>query len=577
MALILLVDPSDVARRALRGILARGSHRLAAVGSEQEAWDFLRRVVKVDLLFTELKLESGGGLALIQRLKDDPFLKYLPIVVYTEHGDRDLVKRTLDLRVQNFLIKPYHDTDIFQEIKKATTNPWRARHFEEEKSFCKLMGFTPAELHQMLDALRPTLETTALQLPADAALKSPVGVKTRLQALAEAGEAAGAWGVVECTTGLIGLAESSRWEDLTRQAEQLDYAARLIFQHLNSTLVPPEFLSGHELNAQHEEQERARWSNAVLENRCPVVDWPQLQRELDGLAGCPVIDSAAAAFQMSASGQASSLNPLMDLVERDPGLAAQMLIAANHLQRNQDADANPLEDPRLAVSRLGEMRLAAQAGSLVEAEERHMQVPPHFDWSRYWKFQTGVARMARFTCHYLELYSLEPTASMAGLLHDLGKLLLLRLHPFAIPAVMEYARLQHVSLREAEKYFLGCTTAEMAAYFAEKQGLPRRFSNVMRWIDSPAAATEDAVLVAVVSFARDLCRQNNVGADGETRREHPVPIEDTEEWRILSGSVYPSFNLRKFELQVHADCRELKLELLGRITARAVTGAGAAA
>ena len=110
----------------------------------------------------------------------------------------------------------------------------------------------------------------------------------------------------------------------------------------------------------------------------------------------------------------------------------------------------------------------------------------------------------------------------------------------------------------------------MAVFFSEKHAMPRRYLNVMRWIDAPADAAEDAVLVAVVSLARDLCRQNNVGEDGHTRREHAVPIEQTAEWRILSGSVFPSFNLRKFEQQVHAACRELKLELHGRVDARAV-------
>jgi hypothetical protein len=34
--------------------------------------------------------------------------------------------------------------------------------------------------------------------------------------------------------------------------------------------------------------------------------------------------------------------------------------------------------------------------------------------------------------------------------------------------------------------------------------------------------------------------------------------------------VFPSFNLRKFESQVHADCRKLKLELHGQLINYAV-------
>ena len=125
MAYILLVDPDEVAKRAMKGILARGDHRFAAVNTAMEAWDFIRRNVKVDLVFVELKLKGESGLAFIQRLKNDCCLKLLPVVVYSAHGDRESVKNVLNLHVQNYLIKPYHDDSIFTEITKAGANPWR--------------------------------------------------------------------------------------------------------------------------------------------------------------------------------------------------------------------------------------------------------------------------------------------------------------------------------------------------------------------------------------------------------------------------------------------------------------------
>ena len=83
MANILLLDDSEVAGRAMRGILARGNHRCAVVEESTAAWNFIREHVKVDLLFLELKLKGENGIRLIQRLRDDAFLKTLPIVVYT--------------------------------------------------------------------------------------------------------------------------------------------------------------------------------------------------------------------------------------------------------------------------------------------------------------------------------------------------------------------------------------------------------------------------------------------------------------------------------------------------------------
>lgn len=386
--------------------------------------------------------------------------------------------------------------------------------------------------------------------------------------LREQAEAAGAWGVVDCLNNLTEHTGGGGWNAVPADLEALEFAARLITLRLDPERVPEGFLTVTVATgaaaAAAEERERASWSSAPLEGRCPVLDWPRLQREIDALPGCPVIESAAASFQMVANGHPSCINPLMDLVARDPGLSAQMLIAANRAHPPETEEAGRIEDPRLAVGQLGELRLESQGRSLVTVEQRIFNLPPAFDWPRFWTFQRGVARIAQHICRYLEFYSLEPAARTAGELHDLGKLLLARLHPMGFQAILEHARRHRVPLDETERLFLGCTTSQMAAYFADRFGLSRRYANVMRWIDTPDAATEDPHLVAIVSFARDLCRHNQVGASGDPPLERPVPIEETAEWRVLRESVYPSFDLRKFEQQVHAACRQLQLEFAGR-------------
>lgn len=564
MANILLVDPSEMARRAMSGILARGEHRFAAVDTAQEAWEFVRRNVKVDLIFLELQLPGDGGLALVQRLKEDCLLKFLPAVIYTAHGDRESVKRGLELRIQNFLIKPYRDDAIFAEIAKTETNPWRLRHFEEEKSFCKMMGYAPDDVHRMLGEVRTSLETALAPLAKSAEMQATRLIAGQVKPLVESAEVAGAWGAVECLNSLVERAQSGRWSDFTASLDTLNFAAQIIRHHLDASIVPDGFLSQEENDAEARARELAVWSNAPAEGRCPVLDWKRLQREIDELPGCPIIDSAAASFQMAANGSPSCINPLMDLVARDPGLSVQMLIAANKARQNDDHDFTAIEDPRLAVGQLGELRLEALARNLLTVPQRVFNLPPAFSWPRFWTFQRGVARIAQLTCQYLEFYSLEPVARTAGELHDAGKLLLAHLHPVGLQAILGHARQHGVSLREAEKLFLGCTTSEMAAYFADRFGLPRRFANVLRWIDDPAQATEDAQLVAILSLARDLCRQNRVGTSGDPSLGHAVPIEETAAWSVLRESLFPSFNLRTFEQKVHADCRQLQLEFAGR-------------
>ncbi len=563
MANILLLDPADVARKAMKGVLARGRHRFAAVCSVAEAWEFLQRTLAVDLIFLELKLEKENGLALVQRLREDCLLKRVPVVIYTSAGDRESVRRAMELKVQNFLVKPYIDSQILAEVNKALADPWRAQHFEEEKSFCKMMGYTPDGLRTALDALRVELEAAGGRLIELAGAKQKEAILKRTTELSEQAEAAGAWGAVEVLTRVGERAEQGNWAGVAEVAPLLGVAARLISVQLNADLVPTDFVTDEERNEAEQAAKRAVWFDAPAEGRCPVVTWAQLQQQIDGLKGCPVIDSVAASFQMSATGHPSSLAPLMDLAEKDPGLAAHLLVAANLHRRNDALDPEPVENPRLCVGLIGEIKLAAMASGLVTADTRAMNVPP-CSWTNFWMFQVGVARMARFVCRYLEFQSLESRAYAAGLLHDVGKLVLVHLHPLGFQAIVSFAQRENVGIAAAEKLFLGCTTREMAAYFAEKHGLLPSYANVMRWVDAAEEAKEDAVLVASVSLARDLCRQNRLGWSGE-RAGASRPIAETGEWKILSRGIFPSFNLEKFEAEAHAECREIKLELMGKV------------
>jgi CheY-like chemotaxis protein/HD-like signal output (HDOD) protein len=546
----------------MHGILARGGHRLAVVDTAQQAWDFINGNALVDLVFTELQLPGDNGLSLIRRLKQHCLFRLLPVVVYTEHGDRDAVKRGLDLRVQNFLIKPYHDDDIFAEIEKTEANPWRNRLFEEEKSFCKLLGLAPEDVRRMLDELRVALAVANAPLQKWTNLQDHREINGIAMKLREQAEAAGAWGVVDCLEALTTLTATNAWPAVPGALQALDFSALLVAHRIDPEARSPGFLNADEAASEQFVRERLAWSAAPAAGRCPVVDWTRLQTEIASLAGCPVIDSAAAAFQMVANGHPSSINPLMDLVARDPGLSAQMLIAANRVHPSAD-DFTRIEDARLAVGQLGEFRLEAEGRGLVLVDEKFFNLPPGFNWPEFWTFQRGVARIAQLTCRELEFHSLEPVARTAGQLHDLGKLLLARLHPAGFQAILDYARKQRVPLREAEHLFLGCTTAQLAGYFAEKFALSRRLTSVMRWIDDPAQAGDDRHLVAIVSLARDLCRHNHVGASGDPPVEQPLPIEETAEWQILSENVYTGFNLHKFEMQIHSYCGQLRTELSG--------------
>jgi CheY-like chemotaxis protein/HD-like signal output (HDOD) protein len=560
MANILLLDDSDVAGRALRGILGKAGHRCVVAPAPDEAWRLLREGVVLDIVFVELRVANDTGMSFIQRVREDPFWKSLPLVVYTIDTEAKQVRKALGLKVQNYLVKPYNDQVIYAEIAKAMLNPWRNLHFEEPKSFCAQMGITTDQLGKMRRQLMLAFDEAVNTFPLWAQARENNEVFARLDALANDAEAAGVWAGVDYLRELRAQAEVGNWAVFKPSPEYLDYASRLIFCQLNPSYVPEVLKPAEERDEARLAAERARWMHADVNISGPLVAVATIEKEIKALPGCPTIDTAAAAFLMAADGRASSMSRVMELVQEDPGLCAQVLIAANRLDHD---DLTSIEDPKAAVTMLGEIKLNALAKATLTVDEKFLRVPP-LTWANYWMFLIGVAKVSQFICKYLEFTYLASTAYTAGLLHDVGKLLLLKTHPWALTAIATYARDKKILLHEAERRYIGCTTRDLAVQFAAQQKLPAVYGHVIRCVETPEDATEHVDLIAMVSLARYVCLHNRVGHCGDTPNDSCPPIANTPAWHILQPRLFPSFDLRKFEAQAHAYCRELRMTLLGQ-------------
>ncbi len=560
MANVLLLDANEVAGRAMQGILARAHHRCIAVTTSAEAWKALRELVNIDVVFLELELKGEKGISFLENLREDCFLKQIPVIVYTTTGDHATVRKVLLLKVQNYLIKPYNDEHIFREVTKACANPWRNLQFEEAKSFCAQMGYAPDNLRAMREELAESLEKSRAFFEGCVSSRNPPQVHARIDALAEKAEASGVWGVVEYMAALKDKATQGDWSSFKRCPEDLAYARELILLHLDPKRIVAGAMTEEEKEAQREAEARAVWMHADVDKSGPMISGEEVLLQAEALPACPTIDSVAAAFQMTADRTTTNLTQINDLVAKDPALVTQVLIAANHLEHDE---MTVIDDPRTAIGLLGNIKLSAIAKTLPTIPARHMHVPP-ITWVNFWMFQMGVARLAQFTARYLEFELLVSRAHTAGLLQDIGKLLLVKLFPFGFPAMVSYAHDHRVPLHEAETKFIGCTTRQIGERFATKQGLPPDLCRVIRWTEAPQHAGDDIELVGVVSLARDLCLHNHVGFCGDTPKDTAPPLEETAAWQVLRPRVFPSFNLKKFEQEAHALCLELKQSLAGK-------------
>jgi two-component system response regulator len=131
--ILLVEDNPDDAEIALRALTRHNiTNRIFHVRDGKEALDFLyaqgpfadrEGATRPKLILLDLKLPKIGGLEVLAKVKGDPALKSVPVVILTSSSEeRDLIE-SYQLGVNSYLVKPV-DFDKFGESMREVGMYW---------------------------------------------------------------------------------------------------------------------------------------------------------------------------------------------------------------------------------------------------------------------------------------------------------------------------------------------------------------------------------------------------------------------------------------------------------------------
>jgi CheY-like chemotaxis protein len=132
---ILLVDDDPDCRMLIRDAISECKVRntLFEVTNGQEAIDFLHQrgayadAPRPGLVYMDIEMPQMDGLETLRRIKAEPSLRQIPVVMMTGVCDEDQMKRAAEAGANSYTMKPANAEQFLRTVL-ASTNYWLTIH-----------------------------------------------------------------------------------------------------------------------------------------------------------------------------------------------------------------------------------------------------------------------------------------------------------------------------------------------------------------------------------------------------------------------------------------------------------------
>jgi len=200
---------------------------------------------------------------------------------------------------------------------------------------------------------------------------------------------------------------------------------------------------------------------------------------------------------------------LAKAIEYDPGLTTNVLKFANSAYFGGSGSVKTVRNAlvRMGTNEISTMVMASAAGPLVSGAVKGYDL----ESGRLWHHSVAVAVGSRILADELGVKAPDHTFT-AGLLHDVGKIVLGTFVDIEVAEITELAFSGDVSFEEAERAVLGIDHAEVGAHLLESWNLPAEIVEVARYHHTPDYSDREDVVIDLVHIADALSISTGVGA-----------------------------------------------------------------
>jgi putative nucleotidyltransferase with HDIG domain len=237
---------------------------------------------------------------------------------------------------------------------------------------------------------------------------------------------------------------------------------------------------------------------------------------LNRVQDLPTLPSVVTQMEEILRRERTTADDLARIISADPTLTTNVLRVVNSAY--YAARSGRITSVHHAVARLG-FREVGRICTVLTVIETFRGFGPHLDHKVFWKhsLMTGISTRVIYR-HSRRTYSFEEDeAYVAGLLHDVGVLILDQYFPALYQRTRKQAAEKSVPYAEEERQFLGMDHGELGATVLNRWNISPAVVQAVAWHHQPSRCDpQSRDLASTVHLADSICLKLEIGdfADG---------------------------------------------------------------
>ncbi|HBA84756.1 MAG TPA: hypothetical protein DCZ95_11735 [Verrucomicrobia bacterium] len=261
----------------------------------------------------------------------------------------------------------------------------------------------------------------------------------------------------------------------------------------------------------------------------------QIFQTLDKVRNLPTLPIVIQQLRKAVADPNTDASRIAKIIQDDPSMMARILKVVNSVLYGASVPINSLQ---MAVARMGlnAVNNIAMSTSVFSTFSKVQQTD--FNREEFWRhcISTGIACSVlyeRCKPNLTKRYG-KDVLHLAGLLHDIGKIIFEQFFHADFIATIRLAEEKRLPLTQAEIDLIGADHSQIGAWLGMKWFLSNELLQVIRWHHDPECAdVEHQELVMLCHTANYICNLEKIGNSGDST----APAFHQNIWQKLGLSV----------------------------------------